>query len=148
MRKSFEFRLFVLMAVFGVGGRLYSSFVTALPILFRHVSLEVIRTWYPFLSILSLGLMFLILFVMWRVGKGISLRTELVSACVSLFLGAWLGSYVGEGFGHVIWLGSANVFFFLGNILWSAYSGLMLFFEGFTGVAIGYLTGREAEEFA
>ena len=55
---------------------------------------------------------------------------------------------MGEGFGRVIWLGSADVHFFLGNILWSASSGLMLFFEGFTGVAIGYLTGREAEEFA
>ena len=88
MRRFLEFRLFVLMAVFGMSGRLYSSFVTTLPMLFRHVPLQVIRTWYPFLSISSLGLMSLILFVMWQVGKGIKIRVELGSTCVSLFLGA------------------------------------------------------------
>jgi hypothetical protein len=148
MRRFVDFRLLGLMVVFGLGGGLYSSFVTALPVLFRHVRFEVIRTWYPFLSILSLGLMFLIPFVMWQVGKGTNLRTELVSTCVSLFLGPWLGRYVGEGCSRAIWLRSVAVFFFLENILWSASSGLMLFFEGFTGVAIGYLTGGEAEESA
>lgn len=133
MRRFFDFRLFGLMVVFGVGGGLYSSLVGALPLVFRHVPFEVIHTWYPFLSILSLGLMFLILFVMWQVGKGINLRTELVSTCVSLFLGAWLGRYVDESLGRAVWFGSADIFFFLGNILWLASSGLRLFFEGFTG---------------
>ncbi len=134
------------MVVFGVGGGLYSSFGGALPILFRDVEFEVMRMWYPFLSILSLGFMFLILFVMWWVGRGISLRQELVSTCISLFLGAWLGTYVGGGCGRLVWFGSADIFFFLWNILSSAVSGLGLFFEGFTGVAIGYLTSREVGE--
>ncbi len=123
-------------------------FVGALPIIFRDVGFEIMRAWHSFLWIPSLGLMFLILFVMWWVGRGINLRAELVSTSVSLFLGAWLARYVSESAGRVIWYGSTDIFFFLGNIFYSAYSGLSLFFEGFTGVAMGYLTTQEVEKTA
>jgi hypothetical protein len=146
MSRLFDFRLFLLMFVFGMCGGLYSSFAGALPIIFRDVPFEVIRVWYYYLWIPSVGLMFLILFVMWWVGRGINLRTELVSTSFSLFLGAWLARYVSESVGRVVWYGSTDIFFFLANIFYSAYSGLSLFFEGFTGVAIGYLTSQEVEK--
>lgn len=146
MRRVFDLRLFVLIVVFGVSGGLYSSFVGALPIIFRDVGFEILCAWYSFLWIPSLGLMFLFLFVMWWVGRGINPKAELVSTSVSLFLDAWLARYVSESASRVIWYGSTDVLFFLGNIFYSAYSGSSLFFEGFTGVAIGYLTTQEVKK--
>lgn len=146
MSRLFDLRLFLLMVVFGVCSGLYSSFVGALPIIFRDVGFEVIRVWYYYLWIAAVGLMLLILFVMWWVGRGINLRMELVSTSVSLFLGAWLARYVSESVSRVVWYQTTDLFFLVANILYSAYSGLSLFFEGFTGVAIGYITSQEAEK--
>lgn len=146
MGKFFDFRLFLLMVIFGVGYGLYNSSV---PLLFQFLDLKpgTVWVWSYFSNFVSLCFMSLILFVMWWVGRGVNLRRELVSTCVSLFLGAWLGWYVGEGFGHVVfWLGSIDIFFFLRNIFLSASYGSGLFFKGFTGVTIRYLTGGEFEE--
>lgn len=137
MDRFLNLKIFVLTTMFGVGGGVYTSFLGALPLIF---SLDWSKIGYYFSWFVSPGLMFLTVFMMWYVGRGVMLRKELVSTCVSLFLGAWLGKYLGSCFGRVVWWRSADLLFFAGNILFSAFSGLGLFFEGFTGMALSYLT--------
>lgn len=142
MNRFFNWKIFVLTALFGVGGGAYNSFVGALPLIFNHEWPKIVM-WNYFSWFVSLGLIFLSVFVMWYVGRGIRLRAELVSVCVSLFLGAWLGEYVGSCFGRVVWWESADLPFFVVNILISIFSGLGLFFRSFTGVALAFLTTPE-----